>query len=271
MINREQEEAIIAKLRKMKVAGPETGHLRLKNIIVIHEIRQGVKKSLLGFEGLQALPSEQILAAIAGITGCSRRMSETEGPGYIDARATLHGLTAAAAKIVQVCRAGGNVLLATGHPGAMIGFYLTLANRISKLGGHILTPAAGHSLRTYRCPNCQLHDVTEEIDYSGDVAVVTNGEMLLHTHDCEPMEHMLAALQRDGKTVDLVVADHGFAGTAIRWGVPVIAVMDTNDPAIAASRLLGYNPVIIPMDDNRPNYISAQVGEILADIIQANL
>ena len=42
MLNPEQEAAILDKLQKLKVSGTGTGHIRLKNIIVIHEIKQGI-------------------------------------------------------------------------------------------------------------------------------------------------------------------------------------------------------------------------------------
>lgn len=258
---------MLNKLQALKVTGPGSGHSRFLNLKVVDEIKQGVPKSLLGFTELQALPKEEILGAIARITGCSGDITVQEGPGYIDAQATLAGLQAAAELLFCIGRQKGNVLLATGHPGSMISFYLEAANIIRNLGGHILTPAAGNILKTYLCPGCGLHDTSDSIDYIWDVAVVTTGEVLLHTHDCLPMEIMLKSLQAAGKRVDLVVADHGFAGYAIKSGLPVIAVMDTNDPAIAASRLLGYNPVIIPMDDNLPNYVTAQVAKMMGELI----
>jgi Phosphatase len=52
--------------------------------------------------------------------------------------------------------------------------------------------------------------------------------------------------------VDLVVADHGFAGAAVAASIPVVAIMDTNDPALAVVAQRGADIRIIPMDDNRP-------------------
>lgn len=267
MLSPEQEAAMLDKLQKLKVSGPGTGHIRLKNIIVIHEIKQGISKSLLGLDELQALPSEQVLGSIAAITGCSAMLAAAEGEGYIDPRATLKGIVSAALLIVEVCKKRGNIILGTGHPGSMIGFYLELAKTIRNLGGNLISSGKGYSLTTYQCKGCQLHDITEEIDYIGDVAVVTNGELLLHTHDYKPMKEMLSAAKENNSEVDLVIADHGFAGFAIKNHIPTIAIMDTNDPAIAASTLLGYRPIIIPMDDNRPNSISAQVAQIITTVI----
>jgi len=267
MLSTADQTVMINKLLKLKVTGPGTGHIRLKNVIVVHEIKQGLNKSLLGLDELQFLSSEQVLGSIAAITGCSGNIVKAEGEGYISPLATINGIKLAAVAIAEVCKKQGNIILATGHPGSMIGFYLELVKIIRKLGGNIITPAMGFVLNTYQCKNCQLHDIIEEIDYIGDVSAVTNGELLLHTHDHKAMKQMLASAQQNNMEVNLVIADHGFAGFAIKSGIPTIAIMDTNDPAIAASTLLGYNPVIIPMDDNRPNHISAQVAQIIGEII----
>jgi len=82
-----------------------------------------------------------------------------------------------------------------------------------------------------------------------------DGASLLHTHDPDPMRHVL----RQAEPVDLVVADHGFAGAAIAAGIPTVAIMDTNDPALAVVAGRGADVTVIPMDDNRPlnSYVTA--------------
>jgi hypothetical protein len=75
-----------------------------------------------------------------------------------------------------------------------------------------------------------------------------DGASLLHTHDPDPMRHVL----RQAGAVDLVVADHGFAGAAVAAGIPVVAIMDTNDPALAVVAGRGADVTVVPMDDNRP-------------------
>jgi hypothetical protein len=66
---------------------------------------------------------------------------------------------------------------------------------------------------------------------------------------------------RELGAVDLVVADHGFAGAAIAACVPTVAVMDTNDPALALVAGRGADLTVVPMDDNRPlNSYAAALG-----------
>jgi hypothetical protein len=63
---------------------------------------------------------------------------------------------------------------------------------------------------------------------------------------------------------DLVVADHGFAGAAVAAGIPTVAIMDTNDPALAVVALRGAEGLtVIPMDDNRPQNSYAAALEVL--------
>jgi ribosomal protein S2 len=59
-------------------------------------------------------------------------------------------------------------------------------------------------------------------------------------------------LLRELDGIDLVVADHGFAGAAIAVGIPTVAVMDTNDAALAVVARRGAHLTVVPMDDNRP-------------------
>lgn len=257
----------IKKLKQLKLAGKGTGHIRQRNIMAINEIKNGSEGFLLGFKEVKHLSVEKILESVSGVTGCSKDISMIEGEGYIDPGLTLDALVRAASIIFGKCIDGKNILLATGHPGAMLGFYGEVSKMVKNLGGHIICPGQGYELNSYLCPNCGLHDVVEEIDYLGGVAVVTNGEILIHTHDTKPMDSILDEAKKNNIEVDLVITDHGFVGSAVKRDLEVIATMDTNDPAIAAAKLLGYAIEIIPMDDNRPNYITEQVGYMLKEII----
>ena len=63
--------------------------------------------------------------------------------------------------------------------------------------------------------------------------------------------------------VDLVVADHGFAGAAVASGIPTVAIMDTNDPALAVVARRGADLTVVPMDDNRPQNSYSVALEVL--------
>lgn len=168
----------------------------------------------------------------------------------------------AAKLIAQTCKEKKNIVLATGHPGSMLGFYLELEKAIKTMGGNVLSILLGALVDEYKCPGCGLHNIKESLDSISNVAVVSNGSSLIHTHKMKAMEIIIDSMKEQGVTIDMVIADHGYAGRALTRGLEVIAVMDTNDPALAAAKKVGYDLTIIPMVDNRPNYISKQVGEI---------
>ncbi len=87
-----------------------------------------------------------------------------------------------------------------------------------------------------------------EVRYIGEVGCLADWGTLRHTHSPEAME----ALLETTSWPDLVLGDHGFAGAAIERGIPTIAVMDINDPALAIAASERRDVVVIPMDDNRP-------------------
>ena len=59
------------------------------------------------------------------------------------------------------------------------------------------------------------------------------------------MERMLAQVRPD-----LVVADHGFAGTAIATGIETNAFADVNDPALMVAHRAGQFEHLVVMEDN---------------------
>ena len=66
----------------------------------------------------------------------------------------------------------------------------------------------------------------------------------------------------------MVLADHGYAGTAIVRGIPAVAAMDINDPALAVAWAENQNDVsIIPFDDNRPPRCYEPSWRVFQDVI----
>lgn len=261
------EMKLMRQLEELRVTGSGTGHSRLKNMLALQEVKQGVARSLFGIPGLEALSEEAVLMEMASLNGCSSNMMERDGDGYMEPRLTLAGMKLAAAKIRQVCARQGKIFFGTGHPGSMLGFYFELIKLVRELGGVVVCPGGGLEVNRFRCQDCGLHDVIEQVDYVGDVATVTNGEGILHRHDGKPFTLAIDAAKQAAEPLDLVIGDHGVVGAALVAGLSVIAIMDTNDPGIAAARLVGFAPIIIPMDDNLPNRISKQVGLLFCQLV----
>ncbi len=186
---------------------------------------------------LQGVRFEEAYDAAALHIGNPPDREENRGRGCIDPARTAAGLVETGERIGTVARSGGRLIFATGHPGALILYYLGLARWAHELGGDVLTVETRG-----------LYERGVSLDWAESVAALGDGASLFHTHDPEPMRDVL----RQTGAVDLVVADHGFAGAAIAAGISTIVVMDTNDPAFAVVAGRGADVTVVPMDDNRP-------------------
>ena len=194
------------KLLEAGVAGTNTSHGAADNLFKIQRMVDGHPQQTFGLETLlEGATFEEALGALAKLTGYPPDEEINPDRGCIDPGRTAAGLLEAGERIRAVARGGGTVVLGTGHPGALLVYYLELARWVEGIGGRILTTKPGGSYKR-----------GVPLDWAGPVVVLGDGASLLHTHDPEPMRDVL----RDLGPVDLVVADHGFAGAAVAAGVP---------------------------------------------------
>ncbi len=231
------------------MAGTSTSHGAEDNLYKINLLLEHDDSTAFGMEYLlPGVSFEEAYEAVAYRLGYPPDAEETPGRGCIDPARTAASLLEAAERIQAIAGAGGRIALGTGHPGALLVYYLGLARWVEDLGGEVLTTEVrGHDEQ----------DVP--LDWAGPVVVMGDGASLLHTHDPGPMRRVL----RQAGALDLVVADHGFAGAAIAAGIPTVAIMDTNDPALAVVARRGADVTVIPMDDNRPLNSYAAALEVL--------
>jgi Phosphatase len=231
------------------VAGTSTSHgaeNNLHKIRLLIELDSGITFGM--DELLRGVSFEEAYEAAARHLGYQPDTEETPGRGCIDLAYTAASLLQAGERIRATAGDGGRIAFGTGHPGALVVYYLGLARWVQDLGGEVLvTEVRGRDER----------DVP--LDWAGPVAVMGDGASLLHTHDPDLMSHIL----RQAGSVDLVVADHGFSGAAIAAGIPAVTVMDTNDPAVAVVARRGADVTVVPMDDNRPLNSYATALEVL--------
>jgi hypothetical protein len=227
------------------VAGYCTSHGAENNLYKIDLLLERDGDHTFGMEALlREVSFEEVFGAVAGYIGYPPDKEENLGRGCIDPARTAAGLLEAGERIRAVAGAGGSFVFATGHPGALLSYYLGLAQWVEELGGEAITaPTQGRYMKN------------SILDWVGPVGALGNGASLWHTHSPDPMRDLLQEMG----AVDLVVADHGFAGAAIAAEIPTVAVMDTNDPALAVVAQRGADLTIVPMDDNRPqtSYVAA--------------
>jgi hypothetical protein len=228
----------VDRLLAATVAGTRTSHGAENNLRKIGLLLEGDENNTYGMEELLGESTfAEAYSAVEEQIGNPPDMEETPGRGCIDPARTAAGLLAAGERIRAVAGAGGSLVLATGHPGALLSYYLGIARWVGELGGEILSAQTEGRYKRGAI-----------LDWVGPVGALANGATLWHTHDAEPMRDLL----RELGAVDLVVADHGFAGAAVAAGIPTVAIMDTNDPAFAVVSRRSADLTVIPMDDNRP-------------------
>ena len=233
------------------LAGTSTSHGGDNNLHKIGLLLEGDNGTTFGMEGLLGgVGFDEAYGAVERMLGYPPDHEETPGRGCIDPARTAAGLLEAGARIRKVASRGGRVVLGTGHPGALLLYYLGVARWVEELGGRLAQTEP------------RIRGAEVPLDWAGPVAVFGNGASMKHTHSPAPMRSILEEI---GGEADLVVADHGFAGAAVARGIPTVAIMDTNDPAWAVVSARGADVTVVPMDDNRPlNSYAAAVETLRA-------
>ncbi|MEU1145278.1 phosphatase [Streptomyces sp. NPDC005863] len=207
----------------------------------------------LGLDPERSWGAGDLLRLMADRCGVSADPRLTTGADVIDPERTLTALDAFAERLAAAARRKLPVLLGTGHPHRLLGFYATLADALSAAGCTVLTPAQGGSvdittrfgLRTYN------------LDYVQGVALVrepgvrpTGREPGAHTHSPLPVRAALdAAAEAGGPLPGLVVGDHGWVCGAGQLGFEAIGLADTDDPALFVGEAEGQVSVVVPLDD----------------------
>lgn len=208
---------------------------------------------LIGIDPQAGWGQAELVALMADKCGVSGDPSRVDGHDVIDPERTVAGLDAFSARIRAVARRSGPVLLGTGHPHRLLGFYADLADALSAAGCAVLTPAQG------RCVDIttQFGLRTYNLDYVRGVALVREPDRL--SSGCEPGAHshsplpvrtaLAAAAEAGGPLPELVIGDHGWVCGAGQLGFEAIGLADTDDPALFVGEAEGVVSVVVPLDD----------------------
>lgn len=208
---------------------------------------------LIGLDPQWTWRQRDLLGLMADRCGVSADPQCVTGWDVIDPERTLAALDAFAERLSAAARHRVPVLLGTGHPHRLLGFYAALADALSAAGCDVLSPAQGTSidittrfgLRTYN------------LDYVRGVALVREPGALAagrepgaHTHSPLPVRTVLAAAAEAGGTLpELVIGDHGWVCGAGQLGFEAIGLADTDDPALFVGEAEGRVSVVVPLDD----------------------
>lgn len=238
------------------IAGPHQSHSRHNNISNLRACVAGDPDKSFGLSGLTLHSDQDALDALAELTGCSNDLADLSGYDTIDPDKTVAGIIAAATRLRDEARRGASLLTCTGHPTGVLEAYGRIVEAYRAAGGKILRLREDENLEGVRKGHA-------EVRYVNNVGVLADWGQLIHTHGSEAMERLLEADPQP----DLVLGDHGWAGAAIERGIPTVAIMDINDPALAVAWSEGRDVSIVPLDDNRLPRLYEPVWSLFEHII----
>ncbi len=222
------------------LVGPHQSHSRANNISKINALFGSDPEATFGLSGMDRYTAGEVLGFLAELTGCSTDITDELGSDTIDPSLSAAAIERAASRLKDEARKGSVLLAVTGHPTGVLELYIRIVDAYRSAGGKVMRPCEGEELAVGK-PG-------REVRYVGNVGCLADWGTLRHTHGPAAMEALLSS----GEALpDFVLGDHGFAGAAIERGIPAIAVMDINDPALAVAAHEGKDVIVIPMDDNR--------------------
>ena len=238
------------------IVGPHQSHSRQNNLFKVRALVDGDDEGAFGMSGMTRYSAEEVLSFLGELTGCSTDIEMVEGADTLDPNRTVASIAAAAHRLRHEALHGGTILATTGHPTGLLEHHIRVVDAYRKAGGKVLRLREDEKL--------PFGKGRAEVRYIGGVGCLADGASLRHTHSADAMEALLEAQPWP----DVVLGDHGFAGAAIERGIPTIAVMDINDPALAVAWAERRDIVVIPMDDNRPPRLYEPSWTIFEDILK---
>lgn len=226
------------------VTGEITAHNQDVNNMAIRQLMRHDPYFMFGIKRIEQavkagrLTQVQVRSIMANALGVTMDRFLQDGPSYIDPELTIQRLALMLDAIDQAIAHGQTILLATGHPGSMLQFYLTLQDYIRPRHGHLYQLEASIPM-----PGHQWVDAVQS------VIVISDLGSLLHDHGRQAID----TIMRDRPHIGLAVADHGMAGAAINAGIRTVALHDVDDPGIPVAAHLGADVIPVPMNDNQLN------------------
>lgn len=208
---------------------------------------------LIGLDPEWVWGERELLALMASRCGVSADPAHTSGHDVIDPERTLAALDAFAERLAVAAERGGPVLLGTGHPHRLLGFYAALADALSAAGCTVLTPAQGRCVditTRFGLRTCNLDYVRGVGLVRGATAERPGCEPGAHTHSPLPVRTALAAAaDAGGPLPELVIGDHGWVCGAGQLGFEAVGPADVNDPAPFVGEAEGVVSLVVPLDD----------------------
>jgi hypothetical protein len=192
---------------------------------------------------------DEVFDVMVRLCGIDPDPMHTEGVDTIDPDLTIAALDRHRDRLALAAQRQERVVLATGHPTGILAIHLVVAAGLRAAGCDVVVPRMSWS---WPWDTDWGRGRPRHVRHLGGVGVMASGGELMHTHRPEPMQALLAALDAPP---DLVVADHGWAGTAAEAGLDTLGFADCNDPALFVAESEGKPIITVPLDDNVPPHL----------------
>jgi Phosphatase len=238
-----------SRIVKARVAGRHDRLGRSELQSVMRRVVGGDPVALLGLDRFDGVDLTELQATAAQVWGWNAH----EPTVTIEPDLLLNGILTARARVLDVARRGGRVLVATGRPASLLPLHQQFARLTRAVGGHLLDSGEAGPLRAAGRSSVRLW-------WLGGVAVMTDGDALLADPGIEAIDELLFTVPYP----DLVVADRGYAGGALRAGIEVVALADLDAIALGLAAARGLPVTVVPMNERRPASAYASLDPLLA-------
>ncbi len=238
-----------ARVVKSRVAGRHDRLGRAEMHSVMRRIVSGDPVALLGLERFGGADLPELRTVAADVWG----WNSAEPTVSIEPDRLLAGLVAARDRVIDVARRGGRILVATGRPASLLPLHQHFARLTVAAGGHLLDSGEAGPIAAAGRASLRLW-------WLGGVAVLTDGDVLIADPGIEAIDELLFTVPFP----DLVVADRGFAGGALRAGIEVVALADLDALALGVASSRGLPVTVVPMHERRPAAAYTALEPLLA-------
>jgi Phosphatase len=222
---------------KARVAGRHDRLGRTEMLSVMRRVVAGDPVALLGLERFDRADVAELRTVASEVWG----WKADEPTVTIEPDRLLTGLLSARDRVVDVARRGGRILVATGRPASLLPMHQQLARLGRSEGGHLLDAGEAGPVAAAGRSSVRLW-------WIGGVAVLTDGDVLLADAGIDAIDELLFTVPHP----DLVVADRGFAGGALRAGIEVVALADLDAIALGLAASRGLPVTVVPLQERRP-------------------
>lgn len=244
-----------------EVATPRDNNLKHYDLLA-----RGVPNYQFGLQFTAEWTPADVLALMVKKAGVDPDPEHLVGIDTIDPDRTIDALQVMAGRIREAARRREDILLATGHPAALLPIYIEIARILEDRGCAVRIPAAGRAYLS----DTRFGRQERAIRYICGVAALSSGGALHHTHSARPMREMLGEIAAAGDPMPgLVVGDHGWAGAAGQAGLDVVGFADCNDPALFVGEAEDKIHCVVPLDDNvDPRHYALLTAYLLAKLAE---